>query len=1016
VASATEYDALGRPLKSIAAVGTPLEIWIRTEYDDVARRVIVRSDLETKGDGKKVAVQHYDQLGRVSLSRSIENIATEDPYNETHGIKVQTRYQTGNPNSYQLTSNPYRAATATAATNEPTMGWTRSMSVNTGRHAETETFSGASLPAPWGSNTTSTGKVLTDTEANATTVTDQAGKLRRSITNALGQLIRVDEPTSSNQLGTVGSPIQPTAYTYDTLNNLMTVTQAGSGTEQCGPNGGTCSQTRTFSYSSLSRLLSATNPESGTINYGYDPNGNLTRKTDARGVQTDYIYDALNRVTNRNYSTPGGTPPNYRTTPNVTYTYDNPLIANSKGKLTKVTNGSGLDRSTTENTAFDTLGRVLSHKQTTDGQNYTTGYLYNLSGALIEETYPSGRVVKNVLDNEGDIAQVQSKENASDIFRPYANNFVYSAAGAVSSLKLGNGKFENTQFNSRLQPTQIGLGASASTQNLLKLNFDYGTTDNNGNVKSQTITVPTVGAVPGFIATQNYTYDSLNRINQATETIPSQTGWQQTFVYDRYGNRRFDTTVNATTTLDPNCPTAVCNPEINTANNRLIGYVFDASGNTTTDASGQTFIYDAENKQVQVNDANGIVGQYFYDGDGKRIKKIVPNTGETTVFVYDAGGKLVAEYSTIVASSSEAQTSYLTNDHLGSPRITTDQFGQTISKRDFMPFGEEISRANYGNDSIRQKFTGYERDAETDLDFAQARYHAPNLGRFSSPDPLMASAKRVLPQSWNRYLYVINNPLKYVDPSGMVWGERTVGDTTHYCYAPGKAVCKGYTRYKGDGIIGNASVNGQFRGAIRLLPGGRWEDVVRMETYDGRWTWLNAKDAEAINAIIGGATCSLSGGLACPNAGEPIADKVAAAADTVQIVFLIRSLLKAGVSLAAIAILVKKNPEDIAAALSEELVKKYKNLECKDCADDMMQTFSAAGLTPTMRELSSNSDFIVRAGQNSGEAVSRNGRHFGVQVGDLIYDLYHPKGIPVGKWKDAYHSRSPLELLPLKPQ
>ncbi|MGI8641619.1 MAG: hypothetical protein ACR2MG_16945 [Pyrinomonadaceae bacterium] len=148
VSTETEYDALGRPTKVKAAVGTANEIWTQTEYNDVVRRVIVRSDLETKGDGKKVTVQHYDQLGRVRLSRTIENAATEDPTNEQHGIKVQTRYQTGNPYSYQVSSNPYRAATSAAATNEQSMGWTRSKSVNTGRHAEVETFSGASLPAP----------------------------------------------------------------------------------------------------------------------------------------------------------------------------------------------------------------------------------------------------------------------------------------------------------------------------------------------------------------------------------------------------------------------------------------------------------------------------------------------------------------------------------------------------------------------------------------------------------------------------------------------------------------------------------------------------------------------------------------------------------------------------------------------------------------------------------------------------------------------------------------------------
>ena len=62
---------------------------------------------------------------------------------------------------------------------------------------EVQTFGGATLPAPWGSNTTSTGTVTTAYDTEFTTVTDQAGKVRRSMTNGLGQLARVDEPTTS---------------------------------------------------------------------------------------------------------------------------------------------------------------------------------------------------------------------------------------------------------------------------------------------------------------------------------------------------------------------------------------------------------------------------------------------------------------------------------------------------------------------------------------------------------------------------------------------------------------------------------------------------------------------------------------------------------------------------------------------------------------------------------------------------------------------------------------------------
>ena len=80
----------------------------------------------------------------------------------------------------------------------------------------------------------------------------------------------------------------------------------------------------------------------------------------------------------------------------------------------------------------------------------------------------------------------------------------------------------------------------------------------------------------------------------------------------------------------------ITNPTVNTANNRFStgqGYSYDASGNTTADANGQTYIYDGENKQIEVrNSSNAVVGQYSYDGDGKRVKKVVPATGETDGF------------------------------------------------------------------------------------------------------------------------------------------------------------------------------------------------------------------------------------------------------------------------------------------------------------------------------------------------------------------------------------------------
>jgi len=93
---------------------------------------------------------------------------------------------------------------------------------------------------------------------------------------------------------------------------------------------------------------------------------------------------------------------------------------------------------------------------------------------------------------------------------------------------------------------------------------------------------------------------------------------------------------------------------------------------------------------------------------------------------------------------------YLTTDHLGSPRVTTNERGVVVKRRDFMAFGEEaMSVQRVGGASgngyeatggTRKDYTGYEKDEETGLEYAQARYYNPTHGRFTSVDPLTASA------------------------------------------------------------------------------------------------------------------------------------------------------------------------------------------------------------------------------------------------------------------------------------
>jgi len=196
----------------------------------------------------------------------------------------------------------------------------------------------------------------------------------------------------------------------------------------------------------------------------------------------------------------------------------------------------------------------------------------------------------------------------------------------------------------------------------------------------------------------------------------------------------------------------------------------DTSGNQVQDAAGRNFGYDLENRQTSFN--GGSV-TYAYDGDGRRVKKT--EAGGTTIFVYDAFGRLAAEYSDL-APTEPSGACFLTADHLGSTRVITDAAGAVRKRYDYLPFGEEIGSSVGGRSSVtgysavdatRQRFSGKERDAESGLDYFGARYFSGAQGRFTTPDPLLNSGRPWLPQSWNRYAYTLNNPLRYIDPTGL---------------------------------------------------------------------------------------------------------------------------------------------------------------------------------------------------------------------------------------------------------
>jgi RHS repeat-associated protein len=270
---------------------------------------------------------------------------------------------------------------------------------------------------------------------------------------------------------------------------------------------------------------------------------------------------------------------------------------------------------------------------------------------------------------------------------------------------------------------------------------------------------------------QAFTYDGFNRLKMATET----NGWKQVYSYDQWGNR-------AVLTGTPYyIPNSGLTPQVATDSPASVAAVFPGNrwsgagydngvpngAGSMTSVSGYAFTYDGEYRLLS-STLGGATTSYTYDGDGRRVMKTAAG-GRRTVYVYSALGQVAAEYSD--TANPDPGTRYVTIDQLGSTRLVTDATGTCKEAHDYLPFGEEIGSPYrtgcYTTGCTTEKFTAKERDAETGLDFFGARYLSSAQGRFTSADPLLNSAHPWNPQTWNRYAYALNNPLKFTDPTGL---------------------------------------------------------------------------------------------------------------------------------------------------------------------------------------------------------------------------------------------------------
>ena len=783
----TSYSHFHESLNRPTSTALPNNEWTRITYNSTDTQIDSYTGISNNSSAStSCTVCRHDQTvldgqGRVTSQRLVN-----DPDGETY---VDTTYDSDG--RMATVSNPYRGSSNGVET--PSYdGLNRTTQVTHADNNVAKTSYGAGVGTGGGKTSQGcSGYGL----GYPTLVVDEVGNKRQMWMDGLGRVIETDEPDST------GSLTVYTCYAYDLNNNLIGVLQPGS-QSTCTVN--SVNYNRCFSYDFLSRITSKTMPESqgGTTSYYYTTSGGglcsgdpsaICRRTDARSITTTYAYDALNRLTSTSYNDSNPT------TPTVNYYYDqtsyNSLtITNGKGHRTGMSDGSGATA-----WSYDSVGNILTENRTINSVTKTISYAYNLDGTVATITYPGGRVVTYSEGNAQRPTAAQDTGNSINYATSPSSGAMYSPTGAPGNILHGyvSGGFagitETYSYNNRLQVTAIEATSSGGTP--LNLSYSY-VSGNNGNIATQTNNV-TSGR------TQAYTYDPLNRLLTAQASATSGNDcWGQGF-----GNNATpptlgdDALANLLVTSATKCSSPALSTSVNSYNqiSSPTGYSYDGDGNMTADNSF-TYTYDAENR-IRSADVGGTYYCYIYDGNGLRVEKATAsssacssatayelywrNTAGNTIAETDGSGSTTnSSYTEYIffegrriaqSNPSSGVVNYYFVDHLGSTRVVTSATGSACWEADYYPYGQEKTPAGFSDTcSTHYKFTGYERDPETDPgngtgnDYAFARYYSPRLGRFMSADPWNGDLSD--PQTLNKYADVRNNPVNITDPSGMFLG------------------------------------------------------------------------------------------------------------------------------------------------------------------------------------------------------------------------------------------------------
>jgi RHS repeat-associated protein len=571
--------------------------------------------------------------------------------------------------------------------------------------------------------------------------------------------------TNSKTVDVLGNPVSitdPTGtiyYEYYSSGNVKSIEALGSVTS--------------MKYDDAGNQTELNDPNAGLTTYAYNAFGELKSQRDARNVLFQMDYDNFGRITEK-------TCVNSR---EITwYWYNDDINENGFGKIREIM--SEYDGGITYTYSYDDFDRLSSKTETIEGNDYTTEYEYNRrNGRLERMEYPSGFAVKYNYTPTGDLFNViQDDATELVIWEAVSKNHF----GQLTEYELGNGLTTTKDFDEFGYPENIITG----TVQDLSYVFNVQT----GNLTSR--------ADDRFNLSESFGYDTQLK----TRLTSWQVNGQQEYTAHIQSNGNILTKTDVTyqngplsvyryTNAGPHAVTEILNPNPDYQN---AAYPLDIHYTVFNKADRIEQIINDDPNGAPVEHVLTIdygpdemrkKTQYSVDGVVNKTKYFIGSQYEIELDAYgnerklhyiSGGDGVSAIYE--MNSNGTNNMYYVQKDYLGSYYSITDENGQLviINGREeqvysFDPWGRRRHPQSWNYYTypttylFDRGFTGHEHLDDFKMINMNARLYEPRLGRFLQPDPFVQAP--TYSQSYNRYSYAWNNPLKYTDPSGAIVGE-----------------------------------------------------------------------------------------------------------------------------------------------------------------------------------------------------------------------------------------------------